>query len=148
MTRCDEVPWCMRVCVYVCSPPWLARSPSHQVPSKLVPHLIRRVHGTADSIDAIVSDFHKEHGEAAGVSRQTIKRTVVDSGFAVRETRAPYPSQRRFVRPAILKKFELENLPMPAPPPTAAKSKPKGKKSNDATVAPKATLLNAFKPLA
>jgi hypothetical protein len=124
-----------------------------------MPALIKRVHGTADSIDAIIADFHKDHGEAAGVSRMAVKRTLNDTAFVVRETRAPYPSQRRFVQPDVLAEHGLEDTPLPAAPPpvakskaavvktkTAGKSKPKAKKVADQGGA-QATLLSAFKPL-
>lgn len=110
-----------------------------------MPALIRRVHGSGDSVDAIINDFFKEHGEAAGVTRMAVKRTLNDPTFAVREIRSPYTSQRRFVLPAVLTQFDLENTPLPDPP--VAKPKPKSKKGSDGNGG-QASLLKAFKPLA
>jgi hypothetical protein len=78
---------------------------SPKLPDEVYPSLIRRVHGTPDSIDAIVEDIANEH---TSLSRAEIKRAVNDTTFSTREVREPYKTTRRFVLPSV--RFDLSCL--------------------------------------
>jgi len=87
---------------------------SREVPAELMPELIKLVHGSLRSADRLVAEFSGAH---ADVTKAAVSRLVKDKegSFCVREVRAPYTKQRRFVVAQVLETHNLTGLALPEP---------------------------------
>lgn len=86
--------------------------PSQDVPIELYPELIKMVHGSLISADRAAAEFTAAHAE---VTKAAVSRLIKDPAFCVREVRAPYTKQRRFVQAEMLATHNLTDLPLPEP---------------------------------
>eukprot|EP00039_Didymoeca_costata_P007016 m.95526 g.95526 ORF g.95526 m.95526 type:complete len:809 (-) comp13497_c0_seq1:127-2553(-) len=82
------------------------------VPTELMPDLIRLVHGSVEGAEKLTADFCDKH---ENLTKTAVMRTIKDKNFAVRESREQYRSKRRFVCVNVLKEYKLEELPLPDP---------------------------------
>lgn len=86
------------------------------VPDEALPDLIKLVHGSTAGIGKLVDTFVNAH---SGVTKAAALRLVKDTNFSVRELRAPYKKERRFVVTDVLEKYGLTDLPLPEAGPAA-----------------------------